>query len=232
MAASSRTAAREADRMSIDVAAAYRSAASSIIAVYEAVDDDLWGRMVPCTPLWTVRDLLSHTAGVADDVVNARVEGAATDPWTAAQVERFRDEPVTVMLDRWKSQIDTVAEALQAIGEVRPVFDTVTHEHDLRHALARPGDRNGELVTLLGAMLAETVTGDLPVTVELTTGRRFGAAGPTVSELTPFEAFRSRLGRRSRDQIATYAWTGEPLEIAAVIDAWSLFPPPPAPIIE
>ena len=49
---------------------------------------------------------------------------------------------------------------------------------------------------------------------------------------TPFEVFRSRLGRRSRSQLDDYDWVGEPDAVAAVRDAWFAFGPAEQPIIE
>ena len=119
-----------------------------MVALLESLDDDDWATPVPCTPGWTIRDVLSHVAGVTDDIANGRVEGAGTDPWTAAQVERWRDVDQATLIAQWNSQIDGVADLLEQFGEVRPPIDCWSHEQDVRHALGRepnvPDDFVGE----------------------------------------------------------------------------------------
>lgn len=61
-----------------------------------------------------------------------------------------------------------------------------------------------------------------------------GAAGPGAGpelalSTTRFEAFRWRLGRRSRAQLATLAWSGNP---APVLDHLTIFGPSPHDIAE
>ena len=48
--------------------------------------------------------MLSHVAGIPDDVFAGRIDGVATDPWTAAQVERNRSLAVDDLLARWDEQ--------------------------------------------------------------------------------------------------------------------------------
>ena len=90
-----------------------------MVSLLSSLDDSEWATPVPCTPLWTVRDVLSHVAGITDDITNGRTEGAASDPWTAAQVERWRDTEPTELMDRWSGQIDPIADLLERVGEFR-----------------------------------------------------------------------------------------------------------------
>ena len=119
----------------MEIARLYRLAQTSFADLARTIAPDEWARPSPCTPAWSVRDVLSHAAGVTLDIVEGNVEGAATDPWTAAQVERWRDAPVDELLGRWDAAIDQAAAAIEMIGEGRPVFDCHTHEHDVRTAL-------------------------------------------------------------------------------------------------
>ena len=59
--------------------------------------------------------MLSHVAGIPDDVLAGRLDGVATDPWTAAQVERNRDLSVDGLLERWDEQAPAFAAAMQAM---------------------------------------------------------------------------------------------------------------------
>ncbi|MEX2628136.1 MAG: maleylpyruvate isomerase family mycothiol-dependent enzyme [Ilumatobacteraceae bacterium] len=192
-----------------------------------------WRTPVGCCPGWTVRDVLSHVAGLADDLVAGRVEGAATDPWTAVQVERWRDAPVDELLAQWESQAPTVAELLDQLGEIRPPIDCCSHEHDVRAALGRPGNRDSAVIEWALAGIATASTPN-PVEIVLRDGRRFptgaGTPGLTVSGLDPFEVFRSRLGRRSATQVRAYDWSAPPTD--DVLGGWFLFGPNDADIHE
>jgi len=94
-----------------------------------------------------VRDLLAHLVGVSDDIVNDRRDGIASDEWTGAQVDRRRDVPITELLGDW-DRFGPDFEALLAVAPAevtgQALFDAATHEHDLRHAVARPGGRGSE----------------------------------------------------------------------------------------
>jgi hypothetical protein len=133
----------------------YRLAVDSFVGLAGTLEPSDWHADVPCTPAWTVRDVLSHVSGVADDAIAGRMEGAPGAAWTAAQVDRNRDAEVEVLLDRWVQQAPVFAAVLDEIGEFRPPIDCHSHEHDIRHALGRPGNRSGELVELYGLAFAE-----------------------------------------------------------------------------
>jgi uncharacterized protein (TIGR03083 family) len=217
----------------MEIARLYREAQRSFLELVVTFDDDDWATVVPCCPGWTARDVLSHAVGVTLDIAEGNIEGAATDPWTAAQVERWRDSPVDELLVRWREAIDLVAEALETFGEVRPPIDCHTHEHDLRQALGRPGNRDSELMRT-----AATLFGARPI------GRRVemyfddgtvvtvpgGAATVSLTGVSPFEMTRSRLGRRTPDQVRSWAWS-EPLTDGELA-AWFVFGPAEAPIDE
>jgi len=197
-----------------------------------------WATPTPCTPAWTARDVLSHVAGVPDDGLAGRIDGAATEPWTASQVERNAAFAVAELLDRWATQAAPFAQAIEAIGETRPPFDCHSHEHDLRQALNIPGNRENEIVEASGLELVDAEGLQGPVTVELVDGRTFvsgngaGRGVVTVRGLTMFELFRSRLGRRSREQVLAYDWAGDAGDIERVVDRWFRFGPSALPIDE
>jgi len=199
-----------------DIEQHYLAAQRSFAALAREFSADEWATPVPCCPGWTVRDVLSHVAGIPDDVFAGRIDGVATVPWTAAQVERNRTLGVDELLARWDEQSVPFAALMQSIGQDRPPIDCHAHEHDVRHAVGRPGNRDSDIIV--------------------------GAAGDVLAELreqgvelrgaTPFEVFRSKLGRRSRSQIEDYEWVGEPAAVAAALDAWFEFGPAPQPVIE
>lgn len=217
----------------MEIAAAYRLAQRSFVSMCESFVDDDWSTPVPCNPGWTVRDVLSHVAGVTNDIVEGNVEGAATDPWTAAQVDRWRGHPPAEMIARWNEQIDQVADAVQAFGERRPPLDCHIHEHDVRHALGRPANRDSELIRWIAALAADSAVGR-PIAVDFDDGGSMTIVGDGapigLSGVTRFDLVRSRLGRRSRAQVAAWAWTDAPT--AVELDAWFVFGPSPTAIAE
>lgn len=199
-----------------------------------------WATPVPCCPGWTVRDVLSHVSGIPDDAMAGRLGGAATDPWTAAQVERNRGFSVDQLLERWDDQAPLFAAAIESSGETRPPIDCHSHEHDIRHALGRPGDRVNSIVQHAARRLVEPMTGPFSLSIELSdggavTGSRPSAdGGPTVTlrGVTSFEIFRSRLGRRTLGQVEAYDWSGPSDRIAAVMGDWFEFGPSDVVIVE
>jgi len=212
------------------IAERYVVAVESFVGFARSLTADEWAMPSPCTPGWTARDVLSHVAGIPDDGLAGRTEGAATPPWTASQVERNRDHSVDFLLDRWLDQYELFAAVIDEMGEERPPIDCHTHEHDVRCAIDRPGHRDSSIVAS-AAPRAVALLADVPIafTVVLDDGTKLesGGAGPTVavSGLTSFEMFRSRLGRRSRAQVEAYDWAGEPDAIGTAIDAWFIFGP-------
>jgi uncharacterized protein (TIGR03083 family) len=216
----------------------YRIAADSFIAFAGTLEPSDWHVGVPCTPEWTVRDVLSHVSGVPDDAIAGRMEGAPGEAWTAAQVDRNRDAEVEVLLARWAEQVPVFAGVLDQIGEFRPPIDCHSHEHDIRHALGRPGNRTNELVDLYGPEFAQLEELAVRFVVDLDDGRSVVSgdvdAATTVElrGLSTFELFRSRLGRRSREQVLGYDWAGESDAVGQVVDRWFVFGPSRTPIDE
>ena len=220
------------------IAELYLLAHASFDDLASSLSDDDWTTSVPCTPGWTVRDVLSHVSGVPDDALAGRMEGAPGEAWTAAQIERNRHAGVAELLARWAEQTPVFATAIESMGEHRPPFDAHSHEHDVRHAIGRPGDRSNLIVQTAGFGLASIDGVGVRVTVELddqravVSGALGSAASVTLRGVSVFELFRSRLGRRSREQVRNYEWTGTAADIETVIDRWFNFGPSPLPIEE
>ncbi len=195
------------------IAQRYLAAHRSFVALVSALSDDEWFTPTPCTPGWTVRDVLSHVAGVTIDVSAGHVDGAATDPWTAAQVRRFREVPADELIARWEALIEPVAAVLEELDEHRPALDCHTHEHDVRHALGRPGQRESDLIDWIGECFSEVPFGR-PVVAQLSGDRVYRIEGTGDALLlrgeSVFDIVRARLGRRSRAQVVGWDWS-EPL---------------------
>lgn len=217
------------------IAEQYRFAVESFIDFARSLDDTAWATIVPCTPEWTVRDVLSHVSGIPDDAAGGRMDGAPGEAWTTAQVERNRTIGVDDLLERWTQQAPVFAELIEQIGEYRPPIDCHSHEHDIRQALGRPGARNNAIIDTPSFA---TVDAPVRVVVELddgssvTSGDTSSASTVTLRGATRFELFRSRLGRRSRQQVRADDWVGTDDDVEAVLDVWFSFGPSPVPIDE
>ena len=157
---------RDASGADPSISKLYIEAYESFMEFARTLSDDEWATAMQCTPEWTVREVLSHVAGVPDDGLAGRLDGFPSEPWTAAQIERNRDCSIAELLDRWDVQAADFASAIEAMGEVRPAFDCHTHEHDIRQAIGRPGNRDTNIVEVAGARLAEGFTSPFAVTIE------------------------------------------------------------------
>ena len=174
-------------------------------------------------------------SGITDDALAGRLDGVASEPWTASQVERNRAASVEDLLARWHEQSPAFAAAVASMGEIRPPIDCHSHEHDVRHALGRPGNRDSAIVD---EAVESAIAGfGHQLVVELSEGRTLRGAGGTgacvtLAGVSAFEVFRSRLGRRSAEQVRAYDWSGPDDLVSAVLDDWFIFGPSSHDIIE
>lgn len=163
------------------------------------------------------------------------MHGARGEEWTAAQVERNRTFSVEELLDRWAEQAPASAEVIEQVGEHRPPIDCHSHEHDIRHALGRPGGRSNSIVDTPSFAMVDAPTRVLIEFVDGTTvatGDVTAATAVTLRGATRFGLFRSRLGRRSRQQVREYDWSGADADIEEVVEMWFGFGPSLVPIVE
>jgi uncharacterized protein (TIGR03083 family) len=203
--------------MTIDLGAIYRA---SRLRVADLVDDSIADRPVPATPAWQMHDVVAHLAGVMHDVATGNLEGAATDPWTAAQVERARGKSVAQVIDEWAGEAAGFEEFLSSPDGAKAgaaVMDVHAHETDLRSALGLAPELSDEVVSWLGTSMREGFDGQV------------AAAGlpPVTIEVSDFEMFRGRLGRRTNEQVCAFGWSADP---AAYLDTFFLFGPTDHPV--
>lgn len=218
----------------------YAEGRERITSLVEGLSPEEAAVRVPTCPEWTVRDVLAHVVGVCTDILEGRIEGVATDPWTAAQVEARCDRSTAELLDEWS----TAAPQVEAIASMFPgrigtqwVLDVTTHEHDIRCALGRPGARDTEAVEagvefLVAGFTVTAVSAGLPP-IEVRADSRswvtggegstdlqavlmgadppWSGAEPTGSVEAPmFEWLRALTGRRSLDQVRAFKWSVDP----------------------
>jgi uncharacterized protein (TIGR03083 family) len=171
----------------------------------------------PATPGWRVRDVLAHMVGVTDDIVNGRFDGIASDAWTAAQVDPRRAVPITDLLGDWAHYGPQFVKLLgDAPAEIagQALFDSMTHEQDLRHAVARPGARAGDAMALSWSWIVDTRTSAGATAIRLVSEHDDDIAGTgeprATVRATRYELLRAMTGRRSHDEIAAYEWEPAP----------------------
>ncbi len=181
---------------------AYQGVRSRTLAILESLSDEQGELLVPACPAWTIRDLTCHLYGVVDDIFEGRIEGAGSDPWTAAQLERHREFTLGQLCEAWSQsaeRFDGVLLHIPSPVNLRIVMDQATHEHDLRHALGRFGAQTSDAISMGTTWLLQSLSnGDPAFAEELA---QVGAS--------PFEMFRALGGRRSRRQLEELGFADE-----------------------
>jgi uncharacterized protein (TIGR03083 family) len=186
-----------------------------MISLGRTLSDDEAAVVVPACPEWTIKDVYAHQAGVVADALAGRLDGVATDPWTARQVEARRGASLGDVLDEWETIVGPFEEFL-ATGAAPPqvIIDQWSHEQDVRAALDRPGNRDDDRARFTVASLtAMRETWPHPA-LELhgDSGTwTFGSGAPSVSlTASDYDLARVLLGRRSRAQVASMPWSADP----------------------
>ncbi len=198
------------------IATVYLAARQRIDDLVRPLPDDDLEAPVPACPGWTVHAVVSHLTAIPEWAAAGRIRGIPTDEDTAAQVAELADVPTVEVLDRWGASAPGFSEILAAADIWPAAIDAVTHEHDIRHALGRPGDRDSDDVQLLAGVALQGWAPTRPVEVATPSGTaRFGPAEGDAARwvTTDFEVLRARLGRRSLRQLAAMDWSEDPSEV-------------------
>jgi uncharacterized protein (TIGR03083 family) len=213
-----------------EVADRYASARARVVALVESLTAEESSTPVPGTPRWDVRELVSHLAGGATDMVTGNVEGAGSGTWTAAQIEARRDRSVAELLEEWDGVSGRIDAGLRdGTVPVPMAFDVITHEQDLRGALgAEPIPDPGAYRFVIDGFCARldrvVPKAGLPVLEVVDTGGTWcrGTPGGVQARAPEFEWFRALTGRRSGSQVAAFDWSGD---AAPYLDLLSPFGP-------
>lgn len=193
----------------------YLAGRTRITEVVRDVDDAIAASTrVPTCPAWTVHDVLAHVVGIPTDILAGNVEGAATDPWTAAQVDARREATIADLLAEWEAnapQVEAIVDAFGPTG-VQLLFDLTTHEHDIRLALALPPLTDLPVHLAVTGFVFTRLGGGDGLRVVTPEGTFVLGEGEPTATLTAslFEVLRSMSGRRSEAQIRAMRWDGDP----------------------
>jgi uncharacterized protein (TIGR03083 family) len=235
--------------MAIDPAEAYAQTHAGLIGLVGALDAEGLASKVPATPDWSVRDVIAHLTGVAHDVVTgeaAEIFGAGivdrsslplVDARTDQQVQARREAPLQDVLAEWAGYVEEVLPMLRGdrplpvhVPFVERMFvtDLATHAQDVRGGLRTPGERDSLGVsvafsTFAGGLHLRLSGSGMPA-LRIVYGEKervLGDGEPAATvEADRFELYRAMAGRRSRGQIASYAWTGDLEPYLPVIPAY------------
>jgi uncharacterized protein (TIGR03083 family) len=191
------------------------------------------GEPVPATPGWTVHDSVAHLTAIAEDIAGGwRPTRPPTEDETAEHVVRGAGVPTTDVLDRWAEVSPAVEAYLDEVPSWAFALDVGAHEQDVRNALGNREARDVPLVLVGSNLLLKSLRVPRPLLVRTERGEvRVGPedGDPVTLGTTSFEAFRWRLGRRSRRQLAAMDWSDDP---APFLDHLCVFGPARADVIE
>lgn len=218
----------------------YNDAQRRIESLVNGADAEV---VVPACPGWSVENVIAHLTGLADDVVNGRVDGYASEGWTAAQVSKRHGQSLDELFQEWRGSLNEFAQIMAdidgsslpevvdtAIGPVpRATFksaflvDLIQHEHDLRGALGVTRsvlDADTEVLDNQVRNLRNVfAVGRLP-TLLITatdTGSEWavGRDDPSIwLNGSTIDLLRSLGGRRTVAEIGDLDWSGDHGEVA------------------
>ena len=132
-----------------EVAAAYTELRTRVIALLREAGEGVGNIPVPHCPAWTVKMAVSHLVGVPEDVLSGNMEGVTTEAWTQAQVDRHSNDSLMSILDALEAMgatIDPMLPHFPVPVNSQFVFDSCTHEHDIRAAIGKAGARDSQSV--------------------------------------------------------------------------------------
>ncbi|MEM9607562.1 MAG: maleylpyruvate isomerase family mycothiol-dependent enzyme [Actinomycetota bacterium] len=200
-------------------ASAYAGTRARVREVLGDLTDQEAALVVPACPEWSIHDLAAHLAGVAADLVARRYPTGDTQAWVDAQVAERVGRGVPALLNEWDENGPGFEDAIRA----RPgsfaglLYDVVSHEHDARGPLDRPGARESDGVLMSLDIMFKMVERDLDANglsaVRCSDGSRTWAVGEGPVELSietdTFELFRLVGSRRSLAQMHAAGFDGD-----------------------
>jgi len=217
----------------VDVGDEYERVRQRFVATMRTAGDARAATPVAASPAWTVRDVLAHVIGLCSDLNSLHfpdVDDQGGNGWTALQVATRRGRALDDLLAEWDREAPTFAAGLREFGYefgCHFVADLHAHHQDVRVALGLTADDDPVTVAMslhhylafTDEVLSTASWGTLEVVVDA--DRRFlgGNQAPRASvTATPFDLLRALSGRRTRDQILRFEWSGDAEGALAAIE--------------
>jgi uncharacterized protein (TIGR03083 family) len=218
---------------SVDCGGLYDGKRHELVDLLRSLSDADLATMVPATPAWSVRDVLSHVVGIAADLNAQRFDVIDPDEWTARQVLERQDRSVDELAEEWVREAPQFEEGLRLLGyEIGShyVGDLLQHTADVRHALGLGILADDEALAVgldfyLGEFDRALTSSQRGTVVLAVPGEEWAlGAGPLVASLraSRFEAFRVLGGRRAESQIRVLDWSTDPDAVLPVVSAYPL----------
>ena len=202
----------------MDQAAAYEKIYERISSL---VDDENADVEVPTCPGWTVKDVIAHLAGFFA-VYEEQGQKGFGPGWGDRVVEERADRSLRECLEEWTERFRRAEISPVAISE------TLAHEQDIRTAVGEPGAQDDPNIVPSVEMALGFLTkseDDKPTfrvktdEVDQTIGNNEPVATLRTST---FELFRALQGRRTKEQVRSMDWEGDP---DPVLDHFFIFGP-------
>ena len=179
-------------------------------ALLDGISADDEHRIVPTCPEWTMRDLVSHINGLAEELAAGHGPSGDVQEWVDQIVTDRADISVADQLEQFAIN----GPAFEAVLRTRPQFgqlavDLLSHEHDIAGALGTQSDRESTGIEMVMRALTGFVGNDLTANglqaVRVVGGDHTFEYGTGDVELEVrgdlFEMFRLTGGRRSLAQL-------------------------------
>lgn len=198
------------------------------------LDETDFKRAVPACPAWDVHDLLAHMSGIPDELSAGNYPSGDTQAWLNDIVDARKDVMIDELLARWEATEGRI-DALIDGGAAKMLADVVSHEHDLRAAVQRPGARGTPEVRavvqieleLLKAGMEDAGLGALVIdSGEVQWASHFAKPACTL-RVDPWEAIRLLQSRRTADELRGAPRTGDIEPYIDVIATHSPLPESP-----
>lgn len=221
------------------LSAHYRASRLRLRELVESLPPERLDDPVAACPGWSVHDVVAHLTANVEDAAAGRLSRPPGPEQTAEQVARHRDTPVAELFERWWAGAAAFEEGVDAFEIVPAVLDMLSHEHDVRAAVGRPGHRSDPGLDVVASWVLPTFPLAVPLIVELD-----GPGGPVEHVLGPpaepgeeplrlrttaFEVVRFAFGRRTLDQMRALDWSADPGDL---VEHLHWFGPAAAPLVE
>jgi uncharacterized protein (TIGR03083 family) len=214
-----------------ELSTGYHATRTRITELARDLDDATLATTVPACPDWTVHDLVAHCVGIPEALSQGNGPAGDLQEWLDSLVEERRGVPVPELLERWEACAPAASTVVDGGGS-QLLIDVVSHEHDLRGAIGRPGARGsaevqGTVQLLLDLLAPAIVDAGLGALVIDSGGVRWASqfARPQCTlRVDPWEAVRVLQSRRTADEVRALSPTGDVEPYLAVLDGHSPLP--------
>lgn len=217
---------------------AYESSRARVVELVRKLDDAQLKTTVQCCPRWTVKDLVGHVAGVAEDRGTGRLPTGGFQQWTDEQVLRHREESLDELIASWTSLDLERSDDPPSLAAI--AFDAVVHEHDLFQAVSSRFERDTDSVRVGAGRAAERMASVLSdgatpgVVLRTEDGERILEGNGALLGLATgrFELMCLVTGRMSDRQARALDWDDDPSPVLGALFSDGFFSLQPRDVLE